>query len=249
MPPETRSVGRVLFVMAHSDDEFGIMGRMLQLRDLDAEIWCVWTACGQGRAREARNAMREIGVSEDRLRFLSLGGLGDVASLRRNIAALREMLSARPFDEVYVPAYEGGHYQHDLTHFAALQAVREVSPGAPVFEYPLYNLAGGRVNPFRLIPLPGPVCGLDLSRQQVNLIRGSTRHYPSQRRLMTGFKYLMPSARQCRPRWRPVPAWDYSKPPHRGLLWHDLNPRTRRRPYREAVTAVIGQYRVEAGTD
>ena len=223
---EGHSVRRALFVMAHPDDEFGIYGRMLQLRDQGAELWCVWTIGGNPvRDAEAAHAMAAVGVREDRLVFLEVGGLGNAASVERAIKALSDFLEARPCEEIYVTAFEGGHFQHDLTQFATVQAVDRSGAASHVYEFPLYNLAGARVNLFRLTPGKAPVCGLALDRARVEFIRGLTRHYPSQRLVTEGFLRIMPYSRQSQPRWRAVPARDYTSPPHRGLLWHDANPR------------------------
>lgn len=248
-PQETNSVARALFVMAHPDDEFGILGRMLHLHDLNTEIWCAWTIGGnQKRDLEARLAMREIGIPDERLRFLSLGGLSDAASVARAVRVLSELLEAHRFDEIYVVAYEGGHFQHDLTNFAVAQAAALSEAASRVYEFPLYNTSGLKVNAFRLTDRPGPVCGITLAPDRVRFIRSLTRHYPSQRHITEGFLRFLPPARQRQPRWRPLPDWDYTQPPHRGLLWHDANPRQRlKRSYRESVTEVVKAYRETSG--
>ncbi|MDD4101163.1 MAG: hypothetical protein PHU80_00850 [Kiritimatiellae bacterium] len=230
--------------MAHPDDEFGVFGRMLHLQDLNTEIWCAWTIGGNHkRDLEAKSAMRDIGIPDERLLFLSTGGLGDAASLAKTIEALRELLATRHFEEVYVVAYEGGHFQHDLTNFAVAQAAKLSGTSSRLYEFPLYNLCGLRVNAFRLTSRPSPVCGLTLAPDRVRFIRALANHYPSQRHITEGFLRFMPYARQCQPRWRPLPAWDYTKPPHHGLLWHDANPRQRlKRSYRESMINVIKTY-------
>ena len=247
MPSSAHTVKRALFVMAHPDDEFGIYGRMLQLRDHNTENWCVWTI-GDNRKRnaEAICAMCEIGIPEERLLFLNVGGLADVSSVEKTVKALSVLLGAHAFDEIYVVAFEGGHFQHDLTHFATVRAVALSGADSRVYEFPLYNLYGARINPFRLIPSQGPLCGTTLDPARVVFIRSLTRHYPSQRRITEGFLRFMPSSRQCQPRWRPVPARDYTVPPHRGLLWYDANPRRiLKRSYRKSVCDVVQAYYLE----
>ena len=243
-PAAELPVWRALFVMAHPDDEFGVYGRTLQLRDQGTEIWCVWTIGGNvGRDTEATRAMAEAGIPESHLRFLKVGGLRTAESLRQVVHAISGFLAAHPCDEIYVPAFEGGHVQHDLTQFAVVQAVRRGKASGHVYEYPLYNLAGGRINLFRLTPGTTPVSGITLDPRRVAFIRGLTRYYSSQRHIMEGFRLFMPYSWQSQPRWREVPARDYTVPPYRGLLWHDADPRKRfTRSYRVAVCETVAEF-------
>lgn len=233
-----------LFVMAHPDDEFGIYGRMLQVRDQGSELWCVWTIGGSAvRGVEATRAMAEVGIPESRLRFLKVGGLRTAESLRQAVRELSGFLAAHPCDEIYVPAFEGGHVQHDLTQFAVVQAVRQTEAVGRVYEYPLYNLAGGRINLFRLTPGTAPVSGITLDTRRVAFIRGLTRHYPSQRLITEGFLHVMPYSWQSQPRWREVSVRDYTVPPYGGLMWHDADPRKRfTRSYRAAVCETVAEF-------
>ena len=241
-------VRRALFVMAHPDDEFGIFGRLLQLRDQGAELWCVWTIGGNAvRDAEATRAMADVGIPESRLRFLRVGGLGTAQSVGQAVQELSGFLAAHPCDEIYVPAFEGGHAQHDLSHFAAVQSAERAAAASRVYEYPLYNLAGGRINLFRLPPGTAPVSGITLDPQRVAYLRGLTRYYPSQRHITEGFLRFMPYSWQSQPRWRAVAARDYSVPPYPGLLWHDADPRKRwTRPYRAAVCETVAEFNKDA---
>ena len=248
-------VRRALFVMAHPDDEFGIYGRMLQLCDQGTELWCVWTL-GENAIRdaEATRAMAAAGVPEGHLLFLKVGGLGTAQSVGQAVRALSGFLESHPCDEIYAPAFEGGHVQHDLTQFATVQSIERVGVASRVYEYPLYNLAGARINLFRLTPGTTPVSGITLDPQRVAFIRGLAHCYPSQRHVTEGFLRIMPYSRQSQPRWRAIPARDYAGPPYRGLLWHDADLRKRfTRSYHAAVCETVTEFisasgnRVESG--
>lgn len=243
-PPPVPSVRSALFVMAHPDDEFGIYGRLLQLRDQGAELWCVWTVGGNAvREAEATRAMADAGVPASHLLFLRVGGLGTAQSVGQAVRELAGFLAAHPCDEIYVPAFEGGHAQHDLTHFAAVQSAGRAGADSRIYEYPLYNLAGWRINLFRLTPGTTPVSGITLDSRRVDYIRGLTRYYPSQRHITEGFLRFMPYAWQSQPRWRAVAARDYGVPPYPGLLWHDADPRKRwSRSYRSAVCETVAEF-------
>lgn len=247
--PDRATPRRALFVLAHPDDEFGMMGRLLDLRDRGAEIHGVWTIGGSAlRNAETTAALGEVGVSADRLHFLPQD-LRSVESVEATIQALTGWLKRNPGEEIYVVAFEGGHFQHDLTHYAAIQAARRAGCRARVFEFPLYNLARWRVNLFRLIPGTEPVAGLSLDPERLQLIRRLRHHYPSQRHVTEGFRWIMPRARQRQPRWRAVPPdRDYTLRPHRGLMWHDAHPRNwRGRCYRTAVLDVIREHQARFG--
>ena len=128
---------------------------------------------------------------------------------------------------VYVPAYEGGHPDHDAANLAAARAAA-ARPGLRVIEFPLY-----RRGPFGLTvaaPQPPaatprePLTVLSLNEADLALRRLLARANASQ--LVPLLLPLLGVARlagrgRAEPA-RPLPAHDYTRPPHPGRLLYEL---------------------------
>jgi LmbE family N-acetylglucosaminyl deacetylase len=95
------------------------------------------------RENEARSAMESIGIKSGNMIFLKHAA--DWMKKPENILLLIDELRAifakiNP-DEIYCDAWEGAHVTHDITHFAAVHAVHELTEPRPdIFEFPQYPL-------------------------------------------------------------------------------------------------------------
>ncbi|MCX7825973.1 MAG: hypothetical protein N2689_10495 [Verrucomicrobiae bacterium] len=233
---------KALFVFAHQDDEFGVLGRMIQLKEKAVDITAVWTTGDNRRVAETAEAMDLVGIRNDRRFTLSCGGLANAASVRKAVESLTALMRARQFDEIYVVAFEGGHCQHDLTQFVVVQAARAADFAGQIYEFPLYNLAGW-LNLFEPVPAAVPTIQMSLTTERMDFIQSLTRCYPSQAPVTMGFKLAIPTRRKLHPIFRPLPAWDYTRPPHSGRVWHDANLRHPfAKPYRDGVLSVVKEY-------
>ncbi len=235
---------KALFVFAHQDDEFGILARMIQLKEQGVDVTAVWTLGNKRRVAESAKAMDLIGVPKDRLHTLSCGGLANAASVKKTVDSLAQLMRTNQFEEIYVNAFEGGHFQHDLTQFAVVQAAQAAGFTGQIYEFPLYNFDGW-VNLFRLVPATVPTIQMSLARERMKFIQSLTTCYPSQALTTLGFTVAMPTRHKMHPTFRPLPAWDYTRPPHPGCVWHDINLRQRisgSRSYRDAVLNVVREY-------
>ena len=158
---------------------------------------------------------------------------------------LAKTLASLAPERIYVPAYEGGHFEHDLTnclvHSVLQESVWQESvwqqsrPHVQCLEFPLYNrtgpwhLRGWRINAF-------PCQRRDL--EQTPLLPAHLRCkfammrcYASQWMDMLPFRLAMSPSRYLlrgEP-LAPLPAQrDYSMPPHPGELNYERNPGTQR---------------------
>ncbi|MBI3419639.1 MAG: PIG-L family deacetylase [Proteobacteria bacterium] len=109
---------------------------------------------------------------------------------------------------LWVPAFEGGNPDHD-----ALNALASKS-GLPVFEFSEYHLAGGRAHSNTFIAKRGGEITLALSPEEQKMKRAAFRLYESERGNVAGL-------RLTQEQFRPLPRYDYSKPPHEGKLWYE----------------------------
>lgn len=151
---------RVLVVSAHQDDETLIAGDyMIKTMAEGGEVFVLYTVDGatresnlgdldiyeiiSRRESEAKKALALIGITEDHLLFLrneNRKGLMNPVTLKQTIESIgQHILTVRP-DIIFIPAYEGGHCDHDMTNFAARTAMQHLNIASiPVFEGAEYN--------------------------------------------------------------------------------------------------------------
>ena len=178
-----------LFLFPHQDDEYFVAPRLA--RD-PSRARCVFLTAGDYhgvgaavRNAESLRALRRLGIGAGRIVFAGAELHVPDNGLAAHLPAVFEWLSARQargVENVVVPAWEGGHPDHDaaclLGHALAARA-----GGVPVWEFAAY-----RAHPFvpygyRVMkPLPGGVA-VDTSRAPDRFAWGTFtlfRCYPSQ---------------------------------------------------------------------
>ena len=155
-----------IFFMAHQDDEFGVFHQIEREIDSGRLVRCVYVTDGAATAnpdrrdRESMSVLQNLGVSESDILFIGRQlSIGD-GKLYCHATVLVEWL-CRFFDDhktiknCFVPAWEGGHPDHDLLHAIVVEVLlRRTNPPA-IWQYPIYN-GKGCVGPFFrvLSPLP-----------------------------------------------------------------------------------------------
>lgn len=162
---------RILFLLAHPDDEFACSMRLRALARAGAEVHCAYLTDGgfggqsvTRRREESLRVLRALGVGERRVHFLGeRHGFRDGAlhlRLDEAMAALQALVAAiGAVEALHVPAWEGGHQDHDATHLLGLALARRCGIGM-LRQFPLYHGAGLPGPWFRVLsPLPanGPV--------------------------------------------------------------------------------------------
>lgn len=130
-------------------------------------------------------------------------------NLRTTLGALRDVVRAYAVDCVWVPAYEGGHQDHDTTNFlgALLRAL------VPVWEFSEYHYANARVHSQQFIHTNGTEQTLELDDRERALKRALLRLYRSER---GNLDYVQVHREQ----FRPLPRYDYRLPPHQGRAFY-----------------------------
>lgn len=227
----------VLFLFAHQDDEFGVFAQIEWERQAGRRVRCVYvtdgaaTADSNRRDAESRAVLRRLGVADDDI--LLIGGelgIGD-GCLHTRVDVLAGWLAAF-FDaqpEVaacFVPAWEGGHPDHDLLHAVAVHLLGARNRLAMVWQYSLYH-GRGCPGPFFLVhsPLPenGPVEQRAISwRDRLRYLR-LCLSYPSQWRTWIGLfpfvclRYLWNGTQQL----QRVSSARLAEPPHAGTLYYE----------------------------
>jgi LmbE family N-acetylglucosaminyl deacetylase len=236
-------LGRTLLVLAHPDDECVTYGALLQrmadpivrfMTDGAPHDSYFWERYGSREAyaalrqQEARHALARLGVQ--RIEFVSDGYHGrnregghaasdilvDQELFRILPAAWCELADAverlQP-QALLTLAYEGGHPDHDSCNLLVSLAAKRFK--LPAWEAPIYNRADEtspeRLEPQRFSRENGTEIDVRPTAHEVEQKRAMWREYASQ----GDFLQIFSPEKEC---VRPLPAYDYSKPPHAGQL-------------------------------
>jgi LmbE family N-acetylglucosaminyl deacetylase len=220
----------IVLLLPHQDDEFGALGIINRAVDnrLDLLIVYVTDGAGGGVASEVRNSesikvLTRLGVRRDRIWFMGQAQGSPDGHLIFNLdrmrsALLRELGDLGASTEIYSPAWEGGHQDHDACALLALELASAWS--CPAFQFPLYNAYRTSL-PFTLfnpIPAHGPVI-----RKGVMSGLSLVRHFRSQRRVFImvapfiAWHYLRGAPQLCQRLTREI----VSRRPHDGRLLYE----------------------------
>lgn len=132
------------------------------------------------------------------------------AGLRAAAAEIRAAIAQCAAEALWVPAWEGGHQDHDAANFLAAHFVERL----PVLEFAEYNFAGGAVRS-QLFPTEnGSEILLRLTAAEAAAKRDLLALYRSERGNLAHIRTEV----EC---LRPLPRHDYAAPPHPGRLFRE----------------------------
>ena len=214
---------RVALVVAHPDDETIAVGGSVQLlpdlllihvtdgapralADAAAAGFDTPEAYAAARRGELMAALQLAGVTP---KMLELGIADQDASigLPRLARELSRIFSAHNAEVVLTHAYEGGHPDHDATAFA----VHAAAGCRPVLEFAGYHAAAsGELLTGRFLPGPEPVVVALTPAEQAQK-RAMLGCFRTQAKILGAFG-------TTEERFRPAPAYDFTKPPLPGRL-------------------------------
>jgi LmbE family N-acetylglucosaminyl deacetylase len=117
------------------------------------------------------------------------------------------IVAQRGIDALWVSAWEGGHQDHDVANFLAAHA----GCGGPVLEFAEYNTGGGHARWQRFAVPNGSETVVQLTREEALAKRRLLAIYRSEGANLAGVRVDVESA-------RPLPPYDYARPPHAGKL-------------------------------
>ena len=246
---------RILLLAPHPDDELAgccaaigrarAQGSSLSIAFLTTGIparerlwpWdrASYAARVERRRDEARGVCAELGAEIVHVSEIAARRLKN--ALRATRDQVVKLCAARQADTLWVPAYEGGHPDHDAANFLA----STLRLALPVWEFSEYNFQGGRVHSNEFPAATGSEIELKLTDAEQRLKRKLLAMYASERR---NLNYLQTE----REVFRPLADYDYSRPPHAGTLfyrrfaWASFHPRVNEvRP--EEVSSAIAEFR------
>lgn len=152
-----------LFVFAHPDDEFGCFESIYRCVEEGLHVVCVYLTDGgyAGQSIETREAesvavLSGLGVAIDEIKFVGARvGIKDGALHENMEVAARELAGVLRRltvpQSVYVPAWEGGHADHDCAHAVTVAVCRRLGFVDKMWQYSLYNGNNVRKPFFRVL--------------------------------------------------------------------------------------------------
>ncbi|MFZ2406725.1 MAG: PIG-L family deacetylase, partial [Methylobacter sp.] len=156
-----------LFLFAHQDDEFGVFQKIIDERQKGHRVCCAYLTDGgfggvspQRRNQESLFVLQQLGVQVQDVLFTGHALSIPDGGLHEHLYSAANWISEwfTGFSQVasiYVPAWEGGHHDHDALHAITVSIADRVGILWSMRQFPLYN-SYGCVGPlFRVLaPLP-----------------------------------------------------------------------------------------------
>lgn len=158
-----------MFLFAHQDDEFGIFEKVLAEINSGRELFCAYLTDGgkfsRQRNQESLKVLGKLGVPEHNIFFpgADLRIPDGLLPEHLDVAAswIQNWLSHLPvLQAIYIPAWEGGHQDHDALHAIALTVIDEMGLSDCSRQFSLYNsykCPGQFFRVFRPLSSNGPV--------------------------------------------------------------------------------------------
>ena len=214
--------------MPHPDDEIvGFCAAIGRARAAGARVHTIYlthccvdadTQWPWRRRRHAAIVGRRRAEAEAAAKVLGVTPVGWATRAARHLwrdldageAEVRAAVARYGIDQIWAPAYEGGNPDHDGANAIARRLAGE---GVAVLEFAEYNFVGGRTRLQRFPKLNGQEQWIELSAEERALKRRALRVYASEQSNLI----YVDTRKEC---FRPLPAYDYARPPHEGLLWY-----------------------------
>ena len=227
-----------LFLFCHQDDEFAVYHQILLERSFGHRVICFYVTSGVSyggnpdrRNSESLAVLQKLGVTREDIYFvgqqLSIPDGHLLDHLPKALSWLKTFLvEHKEIANLYIPAWEGGHPDHDALHFLSVKICSDLGTLNGVLQFPLYNAANCFWKFFRVLsPLTenGPV--LKDSISWVNRIRFARHslHYPSQWKSWLGLfpLYLLHLLMNGKQYLQGVNPERISQKPHAGKLYYE----------------------------
>ena len=228
---------RVLFVVAHPDDEVIGAGGSLLSRFEHCHVVHLTDGApanmvfahranfntrddyAQARREEAVRALSLAGISESQIIEFGVTDQQLSYQLVSVVRRLSELLHEVEPEVVITQAYEGGHPDHDATAFA-VHVARSIlhykkAPAPDVFEMTSYHRRAESVVYEDFLPRDGnPSVTFALKQEERSLKQKMFECFQTQREILSGFPIELE-------RFRKAPPYNFSLPAHAGKLHYD----------------------------
>lgn len=218
---------RILLLVPHPDDEVvGFCASIGRAQQAGALIFALYLTNGciaqaslwpWERSRYQHYVRRRRMEGEVTAQLLGIHPVGwaerPSRQLWRDMAEVYQEIhgavQAYQIDQIWTPAFEGGHADHDACNALASHFKQTCN----VLEFAEYNFAHQQVQAQTFPLANGSEQVLLLTEAEQNLKRRALALYGSEQKNLT----YVGTQREC---WRPLPVHDYSRRPHPGVLWY-----------------------------
>jgi N-acetylglucosamine malate deacetylase 1 len=218
-------VSRILLLVPHPDDEVVAAAATIgRARAAGDEFFGLYLTSGVPapealwRWDKPRRAARVARRRDEAMAAAAILGIVPVgfsdwpsrtlkSHLDEALRRIEEAIEREAIDTLWVSAWEGGHQDHDAANFLAAH----VGAGRPVVEFAEYNAGGGRARRQRFAMPNGSETVVELTPAEAMLKRRLLALYRSERANLGGVRVDVESR-------RPLPRYDYGRPPHDGRL-------------------------------
>lgn len=236
--PDAMLLARLLVVVAHPDDETLALGPLLsRLRQATfvyatdgaprnpADARAAGCATRDAYARARRAELEQLftlaGLTPVQARFCDLPDQEAVHSLAWLSRRVQRHIEESNAELIVTHPYEGGHPDHDATAFAVHAAcdllANEGRAAPPIVEAPYYHRGGGHSVYGEFLAHPGapPTRSRALTGDEQALKRRLLACFGTQAATLA----LFPLERQS---LRRAPHYDFTRPPHPGVLCYEI---------------------------
>lgn len=186
-----------LFLFAHQDDEFAIYQKIIEEQQMGNRVFCVYFTDGsfngvvsERRNKESLSVLTQLGVCAQDVFFVGSEFAFRDGFLPDHLDSCAEwvlkwIMQFSSISNIYIPAWEGGHQDHDALHAVVLTVSNSLGIEKKVQQFPLYHGAHC-VNPFFKVFHPlmgnGPVQYSRISLKNRFRFLKYCLSYPSQKK-------------------------------------------------------------------
>ncbi|MDD3183612.1 MAG: PIG-L family deacetylase [Alphaproteobacteria bacterium] len=218
---------RILILVPHPDDEVvACCTAISQAQRHGAQIFTLYLTHGcidketlwpWQRDKYDRFVIRRLQESVQVARRLNLTPISysdrPTRHLWRNLGDVyREITKAigdYNINQLWIPTYEGGHPDHDGLNAVCSHLKDQIS----ILEFAEYNFAGGKPHSHEFPICNGSETMIMLSPEEQGIKRKMLGLYESEQKNLD----YVDVTQEC---YRPLASYDYSKPPHLGVMWY-----------------------------
>ncbi|MFA6280530.1 MAG: PIG-L family deacetylase [Bdellovibrionales bacterium] len=159
------------------------------------------------RHKEAELAAKRLKVKP--LAFADRPSRYAINELPTVLEEIRYAIASHDIDQLWVPAYEGGHTDHDAINGVCSLLKQDIS----ILEFSEYNYAGGKAHSNHFSSPNGTERLVRLTDEEKGNKQTLLNLYASERSNLGTIK-------TDHEVFRPLASYDYAQPPHEGKLWY-----------------------------
>lgn len=251
---------KILFLFAHQDDEFAVFQRISDAVMSGYRVYCAYLTNGafrecpfEHRNQESLAVLLKLGVQQKDVLFVGQSLNIPDAELpeHMDLAAkwLEGWLSTVRIDQIYVPAWEGGHHDHDAVHAIGAIVGKKLGLTSETYQFPLYNAFGCKGPLFRVL-LPLPLNGSNEKLRipwshRLRFLRYCLA-YPSQAKTWFGlfpfvfFHYIVWGSESV----QPISMQRLLEKPHQGVLYYESRGVYSWKKMRSDIEAILASWKI-----